>query len=150
MIKVTKFKRKNPNLKGKEFIDDHLYEGLSDLLFRAFFIKSEKITDSYVINQLIKQISQLKNYKNIGYKKCTDCKKFYEDCRCDFLEENDFENIDDIIDYIRNLIFKNENKHRLELVKSHLEKYKRLYDDSFKKLINNEITLIDIHIDELL
>ena len=149
MIKISKFKKKNPNLKGKEFIDDFWYRKLSRLLFEATFIKSEKLSDFDVLNQLIKEISQLLIYKNIGFKKCTDCKKLYEECTCDYLEVDDFENIDDIINYIRKLIYKYENKERLELVRSYLLQFRNMYNDDFKKLIDSEIKRIDTHLDKL-
>ena len=81
MIKIIK-KKKNPNLQGEEFIDDHF----TDLLF-----------DSIVYNYNWK-FQEALTYKNIGLNKCIDCSingesHYYGDCDCEnYLQDYNIEN----------------------------------------------------------
>lgn len=73
MIKIRKIK--NPNLKGKEFTDDRFIRFLEEALIAIDIGTSAKL------------ISQALTYKNIGFKKCTDCKKFYDKCECELCDD---------------------------------------------------------------
>lgn len=79
MIKV--FKRKNPNLQGKEYIDDTFV----NLLFESIIYNDPE------------KFKWALTYKNIGNDPCTDCSdehknRFYINCTCEnFLDDYDID-----------------------------------------------------------
>lgn len=77
MIKI--FKRKNPNLKGEEFIN----EAFINMLFESIVYNNPYRFQNALI------------YKNIGNSYCEDCSdentpKYYLDCKCEnYLDDYD-------------------------------------------------------------
>lgn len=150
---MIKQKIKNPDLKGKEYTDDKFFYGLNNLLNRAIqlkYYKSVKIFNvkRQQINELIDDISSILIYKNIGNKKCTDCKKYYNKCECDYLDNEDFKNLDQIIRKIENLILKygskNDITRSIQSLKSQIDidtdkMLIKFINDSIKRLQNNKL-----------
>lgn len=77
MIKIKN--RKNPNLKGEEFIDDNFIRTLKIAWFAL------KINNSVHSLELANRyISEAITYSNIGENKCTDCMYHsYRTCECE-------------------------------------------------------------------
>lgn len=122
MIKIIKKRRKkNPNLKGEEFIDDKFI----DLLYEAV-----------VYNQPF-SLQEALTYKNIGFEKCDDCSidgedRYYGVCECeDHLYPYE-------LDYIGG-----SNGTSIKLIKAVEDQYKYLSLPQLvklrSKLINTEI-----------
>lgn len=84
MIKIRKTKkRKNPNLKGEEFIDDK---------FITFLVSSFTLPED--LKYVKKILSRALIYKNIGESYCEDCsdklhERGYLSCSCEYCSECD-------------------------------------------------------------
>lgn len=130
MIKVVK--NKNPDLKGKEFIDEHFFNMLRKLLMDAIMLKYQQQSKIFNvtrkdITKVVDELSTILIYKNIGFKKCTDCKKYFENCKCDYLDPDDFKKLDKLIEKIQNLILKYASEEDMEKIIWYLEDYRKAY-----------------------
>lgn len=131
MIKIFK-RKKNPNLKGEEFIDEVFINFLKQAMTSEYSLAN---TQRFITNALI--------YKNIKNKKCTDCKEKYDKCECEKCEDCNFNKctcdlntFKETWNYVADLAIKYLNQNQLEDFTDYLytiNKYNNL-NESIEKL----------------
>lgn len=140
-IQGKKFrKRKNPNLKGEEFIDDK---------FIAFLVTSFTLPED--LSYAKKVLSYALIYKNIGNSYCEDCsdeayKQGYISCSCEYCSECkqnicacDLSSRVKLRKYIINLAIKYLDLKQLKSFKNQLQHsdFENEYSTYIKKLDNH-------------
>ena len=138
MIKIIKRKRKNPNLKGEEFIDDIFMNHL----MRGMLSSNLDIGNDHLAKALV--------YKNIGDSPCEDCSDgynnvYYDECRCEYCEDCDhnqctceLNSLEKLHNYIIQKVIKYLNKKQISEFSDMLSNnnYKGRFDFQIKKLNN--------------